>query len=238
MVPTVDSRRLYRWLLVLAIAFAGWPALATAQTPASRPAPLEKTGPNEFRMGRIKIDTASRQVSVSGRVNENVLQLEFIANTLGGNKAYESALTLDTNATTFNTALLLIGLDPSHARNVPKFHFDPATPQGDEVEVWIECPNKECVRFPAERLMYDKEKNQQLGSGSWVYTGSAFSQDGLYVAERDGVIVGFVHDPSSIIEYTGSGALGRFGRIVTNPGLGIKDGTEVILTVKAVPAAR
>jgi hypothetical protein len=237
MVWTSEPKRFSRWFLLLAIALGLAPAL-TAQAPDNRPAPLEKVGPNEFRIGRIKVDTASRQVTVPGRVNENVLQLEFIANTQGGNKAYESALTLSTNATTFNAALLLIGLDPARARNVPKFHFDPATPQGDEVEIWVECPNRECQRFPAERLMYDKEKNQQLGGGSWVYTGSAFSQDGLFLAERDGVLIGFVHDPSSIIEYTGSGALGRFGRIVTNPGLGIKDGTEVIVTVKAVSPAR
>ena len=227
----IVPRWLSLWLLVLATPL-------TAQAPEVRSQPVEKIGPNQFRMGRIKIDTASRQVSVPGRVNENVLQLEFIANTQGGRKAYESALTLETSATTFNAALILIGLDPTHARDVPKYHFDPATPQGDQVEIWVECPKQECERFPAERLMYDKEKNQEMSGGGWVYMGSSFAPDGPYLAERDGVIIGFVHDPSSIIEYTGTGALGRFGRIVTNTSLGVTDGTEVLVTVKATSPVR
>jgi hypothetical protein len=230
-------RRLSLRLFVLATTVALLASPLAAQEPEVRPQSVEKIGPNQFRMGRVNIDTGSRQVSVPGRVNESVLQLEFIANTQGGRKAYESALTLETSAINFNAALILIGLDPTHARDVPKFHFDPATPQGDPVEIWVECPNKECQRFPAERLMYDKEKKQEMTGGAWVYIGSGFDQDG-YLAERDGVIIGFVHDPSSIIEYTGTGALGRFGRIVTNAGIGITDGTEVLVTVKATSPVR
>ena len=209
-----------------------------AQVPDTRLPPVEKIGDNLFRIGQIKVDAANRQVSVPGRVNENVMQLEFIANTLGGHKAYESALTLSTSATSFNVAMLMIGLDPANARNVPRYHFDPAVPEGDRVEIWVECPGGECQRFPAERLMYDKEKKQELTGGSWVYTGSTFTQDGPYWAELDGVIVGFVHTPASIIEYTGSGALNRFGFIVINPGIGIADGTNVLVTVKAVTPRR
>ncbi len=224
-------------LMLIATSLLGASPL-TAQTPPPQPPSVEKIGDNLFRIGQITIDAAARQVSVPGRVNENVLQLEFIANTQGGHKAYESALTLDTSATSFNAALILIGLDPSHARDVPKFHFDPATPRGDQVEIWVECPNRECQRFPAERLMYDKERKEEMTGGGWVYTGSSFVPGGRYWAELDGVIVGFVHDPASIIEYTGSGALGRFGAIVTNPNIGIKDGMRVLVTVKAVTPKR
>jgi len=227
------TRSLSFSLFLAAILLPPAPSLL-AQAPDTRPPAVEKIGDKLFRIGEIKIDAAGRQVSVPGRVNENVMQLEFIANTLGGHKAYESALTLSTSATNFNAAMLLIGLDPAHARNVPRFHFDPAVPEGDRVEIWVECPGGECQRFPAERLMYDQEKKQELTGGSWVYTGSRFIPNGPYWAELDGVIVGFVHDPASIIEYTGSGALSRFGFIVTNPGIGLADGTNVLVTVKAV----
>lgn len=209
-----------------------------AQTPDTRPPAVEKVGDNLFRIGQIKIDVANRQVSVSGRVNENVMQLEFLTNTQGGHKAYESAITLASSATAFNAALLMIGLDPAHARNVPRYHFDPLVPEGDRVEIWVECPGGECQRFPIERLMYDKEKKQELTGGSWVYTGSAFIPNGPYWAELDGVIMGFVHDPASIIEYSGSAALNRFGFVVINPGLGIGDGTNVVVTVKAITPKR
>ena len=45
----------------------------------------------------------------------DVEMLEFVANTINGAKAYESALTLQTDAISFNAALLLIGLDPAAA---------------------------------------------------------------------------------------------------------------------------
>jgi hypothetical protein len=232
------SRWITLWLSLLATTVLHSAPFLKMQSPEAKPPVVEKLGDNKFRIGQLMVDTTTRQVSVPGRVNENVLQLEFIANTLGGHKSYESALTLETSATSFNVALVLIGLDPAHARNVPTVHFDPATPQGDQVEIWVECPHKECQRFPAERLMYDREKKQELTGGGWVYTGSSFVPNGPYLAELDGVLVGFVHDPSSIIEYTGSGALNRFGRIVINPGIGIKDGTEVILTVTAIRSRR
>ena len=183
--------------------------------------PVEKVGDSQFRIGQVRIDTSRREVSVSGTVNAGVKVLEFIANTRSKRRAYESAVTLDADAIAYNAALLLIGLDPSRARGVPTRHFDPTTPEGDLVDIWLDCPRGECQHLPVERLMYDQEKKEALSGGTWVYTGSAFLPDGRYMADDGGVIIGFVHDPSSIIEYTGTGALNRFGAIVPNPTLGL-----------------
>ena len=59
------------------------------------------------------------ELTVAGTVNPDVRTLEFIANARDGIKAYETAVTLDTDAITFNAALLLIGLDKSRSKNVP-----------------------------------------------------------------------------------------------------------------------
>jgi hypothetical protein len=204
--------------------------------PATAPATpvVERLGTNLFRVGSIRVDTAGREISVAGTVNPGVVTLEFIANTRNGVKAYETAITLDTDAITFNTALLLIGLDRTRARNVPTVHFDPAIPEGDQVEISIECPGRECSRMPAERLMYDTNAKQAVPEGKWVYTGSVFLPDGRYLAHIDGTLIGFVHDPSSIIEYAAGAGLNRWGTIVLNPNLGLKEGTAVTMTVKAV----
>ena len=111
-------------LFVLAAAVA-----LGAQAAPEKPAPVEKLGPNSYRIGRMRIDTAKREVVVPGTVNP-VSVLEFVANTPQGVKAYESAFTLDTSAISFNAALLLIGLDPSRARP-SQVQFDPAPPSGD-----------------------------------------------------------------------------------------------------------
>src|ERR1700722_9132129 len=92
------------------------------------PSAVSKLGPGLFRIGEIKVDTTKREASAPGKVNA-VQTLEFVANTLGGMKAYESALTIDTNAITFNAAMLMIGLEKEHAK-VPTRHFDPIPPEG------------------------------------------------------------------------------------------------------------
>jgi hypothetical protein len=207
--------------------------LAVSQLPPTPPAAMvEKLGAGLFRLGEVRVNTDSKEVSVRGIVNA-VRVLEFVANTKDGFKAYESALTLETNAATFNAALLLIGLDRRHAR-APTRHFDPATPLGDPVEVWVEwMQGAEQRRVPAEELLFDKRTNETLTVGTWVYTGSTFLPDGRYSADLDGVVIGFVHSPAPIIENPRGLGVGRYGDIVLNEKLGLAPGTAVTLTVRA-----
>jgi hypothetical protein len=228
-------------LMVLIPVAAGAQGAGAGQKPADPAAALpqpkvERLGPNLVRMGSIRVNTATRELTVAGSVNPDVRTLEFIANARDGVKAYETAVSLDTDAITFNAALLLIGLDRSRSKNVPTIHFDKATPIGDAVEISIECPGKECQRMPAERFMYDMEAKKPLTGGSWVYTGSTFLPDGRYLAQVDGALVGFVHDPASIIEYAAGAGLNKYGSIVLNPTLGLNAGTAITLTVKALRA--
>jgi len=201
--------------------------------PITKAAAIEKLGPNLYRLDKVRVDTASREVTVSGKINPNVSTLEFVANTKDGWRAYESAVTLDTDAITFNAALILIGLDPAHAKGSPKAHFDPAAVDGDAVTVSLECPGGECQRMPAERLMFDNTRKETVSGGKWVYTGSSFLPDGHYLADIGAVIIGFVHDPGDIIEYSVGAGLGNYGQIVTNPNLGLGAGTTIKITVKA-----
>ena len=199
--------------------------------------PVEKLGPNLLLMGSIRIDTAKREISVPGTVN-SPMALEFVANTKDGFKAYESALELETNAVTFNTALILIGLDPSNAEPA-RFHFDPTTPKGDPVDIWVEWQgdNGTTRKVPAEEIVYSEIRKQTLQNAQWVYTGSVFSEEGRYLAERDGVLIGFVHTPATIIENASPDGVGRYGSFVLNPSLGLSVGQSVVLTVRAMARA-
>jgi hypothetical protein len=198
-------------------------------------APIRRLGDGLLELGPIRIDATNREIRVPGKVND-VTILEFVANTLGGFKAYESALTLNTDAVTFNTALLLIGLDKKQAR-VPLRHFDPEPPKGDPVEIWVEWERgAEHRRMRIEQLLFDKRTKQTLSEGPWVYTGSTFLAD-RYLAELDGVLIGFVHSPSPIIENPRDGAVNAYGHVILNPNIGLPPGTAVTLVVKALPAA-
>jgi hypothetical protein len=196
------------------------------------PAP-KKAGENLVRLGKILIDTKNNEVSVSGRMLPD-RTLEFIASTRMGAKSYESAIELDTDAVTFNLAMLMIGLDKSRAV-VPELHFGP-TVAGDPVEIWVEWgTGKTSRKIRIDELLYDERARKVPEMGAWVYTGSTMYPGGDFAAEVDGVLIGFVHDPASIIENTVGSGIHAYGTIKLNPALKLQAGTAVKLTVKAIP---
>jgi hypothetical protein len=209
-------------------------AAAAAQAPApSAPPVVERLGPGLLRVGPIRVDQARREISLPATIND-VVVLEFVANVVKGLKAYESAMTLQVDAITFNAALLLIGLDKANAR-VPTQHFDPIPPAGDPVEMWIEWKAGGTLRrVPVEDLLFDRQIGKTVPPGQWVYTGSTFLPDGRYWAEADGILIGFVHSPAPVIESIGGVGVNRYGAVILNPNLGLTPGLEVTLTVRAI----
>jgi hypothetical protein len=207
---------------------------APQQAPPAPAAPaVEKLGPNLLRVGPIRVDLTRREISLPATIND-VVVLEFVANVAKGLKAYESAMTLQVDAITFNTALLLIGLDKANAR-VPTQHFDPVPPAGDPVEMWIEWKSGATSRrVPVEELLFDRQVGKTVPPGQWVYTGSTFLPDGRFWAEADGILIGFVHSPAPVIESIGGIGVNRYGAVVLNPNIGLSPGLDVTLTVKAI----
>ena len=197
---------------------------------------VEQIGPGLYKLGDVRVDVTRREVTVTGAANDAMV-LEFVANTKGGFKSYESALTLDTDGATLNAALLLIGLDPAHAR-VPARHFDPVPPKGDPLEIWVAWTTPEGPkRVRIEELLLDKRTNTTMPEGPWVYTGSTFIEHGGYLADTDGVLIGFVHSPAPVIENPRAGAVDAYGDIIRNPGIGLLGGMTVTVTIKAMNVA-
>lgn len=220
-------------------------ATVAAQQPA-RPSPIHPDTPKAaaitklsattYRMGEITLDTAARTLTVPGTIND-ATTLEFVATTEKGMKAYESAVSLHCNAVTFNAAMLLLGVDP--ARSKPsKTQFDPVAPQGDAVDLTVSWTADGKTRTePIESLLFDQRSKKTLPAGPWVYTGSQFYDTGehrFYLAEQDGVLIGFMHGPQSVIDNPRGDALGGFGFYILNPNLGLKPGSQVTLTVKVI----
>jgi hypothetical protein len=201
------------------------------------PSPVERIGPDTLRIGNLRVNTRTRELTVAGVVNE-VTALEFIAVTKGGFKAYESVLELDTNAINFNLALILMGLDAKRAV-MPKHPGDPTLPQGDKVEIWVEwMDGKDTRRVRAEELVYNVKTKQTLSQGPWVYTGSVFVEHtNAYMADMEGSLIGFIHSMAPIIEsprpFTPDYQANQI-----NPNLKLRPGTAVTLTVRALPAEK
>lgn len=208
-------------------------ALGALQLPApAKPPAVEKLGDGVYRIGQLHVDTNKRELRAPATVND-VPIIEFLANTKNGLKAYESALTVESDAITFNAALILLGLDP--ARGKPsQFQFDPAAPGGDPVELHLDIDGK---RIRAEQLLLDQRTKKTLPIGPWVYTGSTFYDDGFgkaFLAESHGVLIGLMHGPSAIIDNPRNDAVDGYGQIVINTGLGIRPDSKVTLIVTAI----
>ena len=198
------------------------------------PSPIERIGPNVVRIGNITVDTAKKELSVRGVVND-VTALEFIAVTKGGFKAYESVLELETNAINFNLALILMGLDAKKAV-MPKHPGDPTLPSGDLVDIFVEWKDGNgSRRVRAEELVYNATAKQTLSHGPWVYTGSVFVEhNNAYMADLEGSLIGFIHSMAPIIESPRPFKGGDYYGHQINPKLNLKAGTEVTLTVRAI----
>lgn len=233
-----------RCLAAFMTVLLGMPAAAQVNAPKPKvyepkplptgPSRMEKLQDGRIRIGPVLVDREHREVSVSGVVND-VPVLEFLMNTKDGYKSYESAIEAECTAVDFGVGLILIGLDKARTTARPRFHFDPVPPAGDPVEIWVSWTTPDGPRrVRAEDLLWDTMRKAALGPTHWVYTGSAFvdGQRGL-LADRDGVLVGFVHTPAPLIERVET-VPAPYGAIGINPDFGLKPGTAVTVTVRAL----
>ena len=205
---------------------------ASAEESKAKPQPFIKDlGNNQYQVGQIVIDKSKGQFRVPGKVIRTELFLEFLAVTKGGFKAYESMLELEVNAFEFNLACILIGLDNENVKPA-KFHFDAKPVEGDRVELQIEWRQKGATVFvSAAELLVEGEKDPKHPQSDWIYLGSTFYPDGKYMAEVDGVLVGFVHSPASVIEHRTGVGLGNYGAVGVSKKVPPLD-TPVVLIVK------
>jgi hypothetical protein len=160
-------------------------------------------------IGAIIVDRQARSFTVPGTVIRVDPPLEYAAVRKGGHKAYESLLELDVDAFEFNLACILVGLDAARA-TLPRWHFDPEPVRGDEVELSVSwTADGVRVKRPLTALLTGAEPQP----GGWIYTGSQFDRLGDYLPQLNGTLVGFAHDPDSIIEHRLGLGLGNYGAV-------------------------
>jgi hypothetical protein len=195
---------------------------------------IQELGGDRFRVGLIEIDRAARTFTVPAVVHLAEGAQEFLVASRGGYKGYESILEAGATPYEFNLACILIGLDDQHVRD-PRYHFDPTQIEGDAVEIWVAWQaGQETRRIPAARLVRDSKNDRTLAEEGWIYTGSTFTPDGQYLAQMDGVLVGFVHDPASIIEHATGFGQDLYGSVVANTAVAPPKGTRVMVEIRAL----
>ena len=208
-----------------------------AEAQALRNPKIQDLGGDRFRVGLIEIDRGKRMFTVPAVIHLDEGAQEFLIAARGGYKGYESILEAGATPYEFNLACILIGLDDKTTRD-PRYHFDPNKIEGDAVDISVSWKvGEETKRIPAARLVRDSKDDRTLPEDGWVYTGSAFTPDGQYLAQMDGVLVGFVHDPASIIEHATGFGQSLYGFVVPNTAVAPPKGTRVTVEVRALGKA-
>lgn len=201
------------------------------------PAPdidIEELGDDRYRVGNIIVDKGKRSFTLGGKILHLDKPLEYVAVKTEGYKGYESLLELDTSATEFQLACILIGLDEDKSVK-PRFQFDEREANGQAVDVklsWMDGDETKSVDVATALMAGDKVFDDQ----DWVYIGSQPSpQDGTLLAEMSGALIGFVHDPMSVIEHRRGAGIGAYGMITGNGDLLPAEGSEISVTISVVP---
>ena len=191
--------------------------------------PITDLGDGRYRLGEILIDKPARTFMLAGVMIKDEPPLEYLAVKKDGQKAYESIFALNTTATEFNIACILIGLQAEHAV-LPEFHFDPNPVQGDPGKLEIEWERDGSVKTLAPEQLFLLD-GKPTPAATWIYTGSVELSAGDYLAERSGTLIGFIHDQDSIIEHREGIGLGNFGSVQIDKSVAPPVGTVMRLTV-------
>jgi hypothetical protein len=213
---------------------------ALAQAPSPQPplvGEMKALGDDRFQIGRIVVDKRAGRFTVPGRVHVANVPLEYLATAPQGMKAYETLFELDATGSEFNLACLLLGLDraPNQPAYQPRSQGNLAGPRVAISVAWSEGGKRRQLSAAEAVLGSEGAVKAQV---EWVYTGApATRAGGPFAADVTGTLIGFVHDPNTIIESVAPIGVGAYGSVRGNAALPAVGG-PIELIVETGPARK
>ncbi len=213
--------------MILAVAFS-----ANAEDEAKSP-DMEQLGDDRYRIGSILVNQKTKSFTVPGKILHLKDALEYLAVSPNAHKEYESLLELTVSPSEFNLACILIGLDQEQSVK-PLYQFDTKELQGQALEISVSWQQDgKTVSVSGANAMTAGE--EVFDNDDWVYMGSEMSHDGKqFMADVGGTLIGFVHDPWSVIEHRGGAGIGAYGLITGNEDALPPEGSAITLSVTVV----
>lgn len=160
--------------------------------------PIEKIGDGVYKFGTLTMNRTENYLDLPVEVNMDKGLLEYILVGRAG-KVHESLLRTDVDAQVLQTALLFLDLKGSSKPLAEQ--GDSQTPQGDRVELWILPKADKLTPVRVEEWVVNKEQDQALESMEWVFTGSFFNQDNMFMAQVHHSLIALYHDPAALIDH-------------------------------------
>jgi hypothetical protein len=144
-----------------------------AQAKLQKALQVENDGPNRFRIGTVKFDSARRTVTVPATVNMETGAIEYALVTETG-KVHEALFATAAQPEQIHLACLLLGMPPEKKGET-------ADPAAKAVKV---------------KVMWD---TNGLPIGPWTYVGSRIDGEG-FAATREGSIISLITDPMALLD--------------------------------------
>lgn len=227
--------------ILASLFLALWPgtmqfALAQESPPPAANPKMVSLGGERYQIGAIVVDRKARRFTLPARVHVMDKPLEYLLTTKGGMKEYETLLETDVTGTEFNLACILLGLERDSTLE-PYMQFSQKRVTGPRVDITITRKDggREATMNAGDVLFdTDAKAGEPV---EWVYVGSQKHwQDGRFAADVTGTLIGFVHDPNTIVESALGLGIGAYGSVNGNADLLPPVGSEVELAV-TVPEA-
>lgn len=217
---------------------AGQVQLAHAQespAPAANPK-MVSLGGERYQIGAIVVDRKARRFTLPARVHVLDKPLEYLLTTKGGMKEYETLLETDVTGTEFNLACILLGLERDPTLE-PYMQFSQKRVAGPRVEITITRKDGDrAATMNAGDVLFDTDAKPGEPV-EWVYVGSQKHwQDGRFAADVTGTLIGFVHDPNTIVESALGLGIGAYGSVNGDAERLPPVGSEVELAVTVAEA--
>ena len=181
-----------------------WPAAAPAEAaapvvypvgsePQPAPSPVRWEGQTAI-LGSVKLDSATKTVSVTGWVNQTAGPIEVLACGPGG-KVHESVFVVALNPLDLQAALLLAGLKAG----APMPEIGQGPPNGSPVDLFVDWQADGATRTArAESFVWNVEANAVVPDAPWTFTGSVV-KDGQFKAFAEESFVVTYWDPYAIV---------------------------------------
>jgi len=213
------------------------PSAAAPAAPTAPVGELKSLGNERYQIGRVIVDKSARSFRVPGRILLLGSPLEYVAGSPGGIKNYETLLEISATSTEFNLACILIGLE--RPANQPAYQqFSRVQLVGPRVAIrveWQEGGNRKSM--PAAEALLGSQSKVKPETVEWVYTGGNPVPPPAGGPRDFGILIGFVHDPNSIIEAALGIGIGAYGSVRGNSALP-PVGTPIELVIEAVRSGK
>jgi len=225
---------LHFFILIISFVFGNL-LLAQDQLPGDV---LTKISNDVYMLKDMEINTSSRTVTIPCTINMAAGLIEVVLCRPEG-KTHESLLTTKISPLEFQTALLLLGLDPVNELPDDPSKADSLSPYqsietpGDSVVMFIELEkNGKLVRFPAESLIQDERTQSQINHTTWLFKGAVTHRSGFVIVDPNVTMISTYYDPIALMELNSSGKYND-ELFYVNEAAGLTKGQPVKLIIQA-----